>query len=406
MNVHHMLCKVVTPIASDPSCVDRNVEKLAHHQDAADDIDTKNLPPLSPNYFFPLASLTSIDDDQLQAMLSIEEARYEIPMDYLLKVGTRSALNGYANSTWRGRLCEWMFEVADHFGFDREVVSISSYIMDRMASLAFDAKKQNFATKREYQLNAVSSLYLALKVHGKMDPESGEERVKLPLSNFVELSRGFFTEEVIAAKESQILNALNWHINPPTCAQFLSEYLEFLPHWTIDDDSQDSKDNSFAPHQVIWVKVFDVAKYLTELSVFGTDFAFGHKPSITSYAALLCALEYVQHQTPFPRSAQFQLIDRLSHVSSMFCCQIGDIQHLQTKLKKLAFDFFPERSTVTRTVSMSEIDSVNDVVAAFNNDKSYSKRSVFPTCASEAQQEPTRKKARRTLRRDTCCAGL
>jgi hypothetical protein len=403
MNVHHVAYMVVTPIVNGPSDMDCKDEVLAQHTNHANDVATPDLSALSPYLLLPPASPTSMDDDQLQAMLTVEESRYEIPSDYLLKVGTRNTLNGYATSTWRGKLCEWMFEVADHFGFDREVVTVSAYIMDRMASLAFDAKKQNFATKREYQLHAVASLYLALKVHGKIDPESGEECIKLPLSVFVELSRGFFTEEVIAAKETEILHALKWHINPPTCAQFLSRYLEHLPDWTMDADCEE---DILASRQVIWLKVFDVAKYLTELSVFATDFAFGHKASVVSYAALLCALEYVQHETPFPRGAQYQLIDNLSHVSSMFSPHIGDIQKLQKKLKQLAFDFFPGGPAITRTVSMSEIDSVNDRATATDDIKSNNKRAIVRTCVSKTQQEPTRKKPRRTLRRDARRVGL
>lgn len=402
-----MTSMVITPTASpdvavaNDRCNISSALNLSEQQSSPQD-------PLSDNnssnaLLLPPAPI-SMDDDKVQAMLFMEEARYESPEDYLLKVGSGHKLNGYATENWRKRLCEWMFEVADHFGFDREVVSVSAYIMDRIASMAFDARKQNHATKRQFQLDAVASLYLALKVHGEMDPDSGEERIKLRLSNFVELSRGFFSEAVIVAKEMEILEALNWHINPPTCAQFLSHYLELMPDWTVDgqaEGSEETEDDTLATRRVIWIKVFDVAKYLTELSVFVSDFSFNYKPSTVSYAALLCALEYVQDQTPFPRVVHAQLLNILSRVSpSLFEPYLEDIQDLQDKLKRLAPDFFPAPSNqrIIRTVSMSDVESANHIAAApirSSNNKD-NKRSITPTCDdASSQQEPCHKKARR-----------
>jgi Cyclin, N-terminal domain/Cyclin, C-terminal domain len=404
MNAQHVNYTVVTPSVS-PSTDEAERERA--NDFSTMDLSEQEQPPSQDPGTSSNAAFTSLpmskDDAKLRAMLISEESRYETPSDYLMKTGDRRALNGHATETWRRRLCEWMFEVADHFSFDREVVSISAYIMDRIASITY-TEKQKFASKRQYQLDAVASLYLALKVHGETDPDSGEERMKLRLSNFVELSRGFFSEEVIVAKETEILNALNWHINPPTCAQFLSHYLELLPDWTVDgqlqdDDEDESQDGILATRQVVWIKIFDVAKYLTELSVFMADLAFEYKPSTIAYAALLCALEYVQEDTPFPPAAHAQLLDYLSSVSSKLAPHHDDVQQLRTKLMKLAPDFFPTATiqNIVRTVSMSDVEAANHLAAASN---CTNKRAISPTCVSEAQpQEPSRKRARRTLRR-------
>lgn len=324
------------------------------------------------------------DTDHLEAMLSMEVTRYPCPRDYLLKVISLDGQNSYATESWRRRLCEWMFEVADHFGFDREVVSIASYIMDRSASIAFEGHSGH-ATKRQYQLVAVASLYLALKIHGEIDPDTEEERLKLRLSNFVELSRGFFSEEAIAAKETEILTSLKWHVNPPTCARFLSCFLEFLPEWKVDQNT----DYLIPTRQIVWVKIFDIAKYLTELSVFISAFAFGYDPSTIAYAALQCALEHVQEKSPFPREAQTQLIDSLFQVSSKFCPQQRTIRRLQRKLKKLAPDFFPSSNSprrIIRTVSFVDVESANYVAAALKR-----KRVVSPVSASGAENTPFEK---------------
>ncbi|KAG7365005.1 cyclin-like protein [Nitzschia inconspicua] len=408
MNVQHRTAMVVTPIPN-PSFRDASVSA----NDSSLDLSEYQQPSQDPvanavrNSIALLLPPTPMGSDKIQAMLSMEATRYESPKDYLLKIGSRQTLNGYATETWRRRLCEWMFEVADHFGFDREVVSISSYIMDRMASLSYDEAKSNHATKRQFQLDAVASLYLSLKVHGEMDPDLVEERIMLGLSTFVELSRGFFSGEVIVAKETEILHALKWHINPPTCSQFLWHYLQLLPAWTVEEnnntdiDHEDagSEEDVLATRQIIWIKVFDVAKYLTELSVFISDFAFNYKPSTISYAALLCALEYVQDRTPFPRRAHAQLLDNLSCISSKFAPHLDDIQHLQNKLKRLAPDFFPVPTTLTRTVSLSDVESANSVAAASpGGNSNNNKRTITPVHENslDARGEPPRKQSRRT----------
>jgi hypothetical protein len=330
-------------------------------------------------------------------MLSIEEKHYPLPGDYLLKLGTKEEINSHATASWRRRLCEWMFEVTDHFGFDREVVSVASYLMDRSGFDTFQ-KGGRHATKREYQLTAVAALYTALKVHGEMDPEVEQFRIKLKLSQFVELSRGFFTEETIQAKEAEILNQVGWHINPPTPTAFLSLMLEQLPDWFDANDDE----NMTSPRSVIHAQLFDVAKYLTELAVFIPELAFEQHSSTVSYAALLCALDHVDENYSFPHDVQATFLELLTPFCYDYDPQLLEIQDMQAQLKKLAPDFFPEVSDensrrLTRTVSLVDVESVDRPTATSNNDK----RAISPNCVSKAaaaSSEPSRKRQRMAAR--------
>ena len=89
------------------------------------------------------------------------------------------------NKNWRSHICEWLYQVIDHFDYDREIVAMSMNYLDR-----YLCKRP--VNKRTFQLLAMKSLYLACKVY-------------LRMSSLIELSRGYFTEEHMTAMEGSIL---------------------------------------------------------------------------------------------------------------------------------------------------------------------------------------------------------
>lgn len=99
---------------------------------------------------------------------------------------------------WRKRIASWMYDVVDHFQYDRNVVSIAlRYIDQYVGHLLLEQAKQGHRRadsgigrsrgnesgstgaqpikRRHFQLIAVTSLYLSIKVHGELmenDPVS------------------------------------------------------------------------------------------------------------------------------------------------------------------------------------------------------------------------------------------
>ena len=63
---------------------------------------------------------------------------------------------------WRRKICEWMFEVVDHYKFDREVVSVALYYLDRYVTHNLTNGEE--VGRREFQLLAICCLYTAMKV--------------------------------------------------------------------------------------------------------------------------------------------------------------------------------------------------------------------------------------------------
>ena len=93
------------------------------------------------------------------------------------------------NDVWREKICEWSFQVIDHFDFSREVVSISLHYLDRFLAT-------RHCNKRVFQLVAMTSLFLAIKLN---------EPGKLSMESMIELSRGYFRADQMVAMEMEIL---------------------------------------------------------------------------------------------------------------------------------------------------------------------------------------------------------
>lgn len=93
------------------------------------------------------------------------------------------------NEIWREKICEWSYQVIDHFDLSREIVSIAMNYLDRYLS-----KKQ--VNKKGFQLLAMSCLHLAVKLF---------ERENISMKSMIELSRGYFLCEQMEEMEMAIL---------------------------------------------------------------------------------------------------------------------------------------------------------------------------------------------------------
>lgn len=151
--------------------------------------------------------------------------------------------------------------------------------------------------KREYQLFAVASLYIAIKIHGETDCLEGPRR-KLKIDAFYELSRKQFDVQLIEETERQILEAINWNVNPPTTLKFIATFLFLCPKW------QAVGHQATNTHASVLGGIYDVARYLTELSVCQSYFSFSCKNSVVAYSAILVAIESLSRTLPLPFNAR------------------------------------------------------------------------------------------------------
>jgi hypothetical protein len=117
------------------------------------------------------------------------QQQYTGPNAFMFDSLSSESSAGSLNEVWREKICEWCYQVVDHFDFSREVVGISMSFLDRYLS----TRRVN---KKIFQLAAMTCLYLAIKLY---EPGS------LKISSLIALSRGFFTNSHVLAMEESIL---------------------------------------------------------------------------------------------------------------------------------------------------------------------------------------------------------
>ena len=197
--------------------------------------------------------------------------------------GDSSASSSEINEMWREKICEWCYQVVDHFDFNREIVSVAMSYLDRYLST-------RSVNRRIFQLAAMTALFLAIKLY---------EPGKIRMSSLIDLSRGYFLEDHIVTMEDSMLQTLGWHVHPPTPYSFAREMIYLLPGQISPRDRHDTN---------------ELARFLTELSV--CDYWFvTKKPSSIALASLINALE-LQGEPKIPRNFKIQLLQQLGSCGS------------------------------------------------------------------------------------------
>ena len=170
-----------------------------------------------------------------------------------------TSTNSTINELWREKICEWCYQVVDHFDFNREVVSVAMNYLDRYLAT-------RTVNRRIFQLAAMTALYLAIKLF---------EPGKLKMSSLIDLSRGYFLAEHIVTMEDSMLQSLKWYVHPPTSFAFCRDFMRLVS-------------GDIAPRARHDVN--ELARFMTELSV--CDYWFiAKKPSSIALGALINAIE-------------------------------------------------------------------------------------------------------------------
>ena len=161
----------------------------------------------SQTSFTKMESLLAVD--QLKTMLNVER-KYRVPNVLCQAVSDEN--NRHLYGDWRRKICQWSFKVIDHYKIDREVVSGAMNILDRYMAvetkclnrdrmdICSDQAFPKAIDSRTFQLTAMTSLYLAIKLSDNGKGQYSSSR-KLRLNSFVELSRGQFCADEITGME-------------------------------------------------------------------------------------------------------------------------------------------------------------------------------------------------------------
>jgi len=216
-----------------------------------------------------------------------------------------NSVNCGVNEDWRSKICEWSYQVIDHFDYDRDIVAVSLNYLDRYLSRCP-------VNKRTFQLVAMTCLYMACKLYDSR---------KLCMASFIELSRGYFSEEHMTAMEESILNKLSWHLHPPTPLTFVHQFAALL--------------RPSAGTICVWDEMMEVAKFLTELAVYDYHFA-PLKSSSVGLAALLATMDGADSFQLSDADKQ-GFADNVVHVAQISPTDV-EVMDCHTRLRALCYE--------------------------------------------------------------------
>jgi Cyclin, N-terminal domain len=123
---------------------------------------------------------------------------------------------------WRQQMFDWASMVVDGYGIEHETVAVSFNLLDRFIVVELSRPNSPPITRDDYQLFSMTCLYMSIKVLETFQR-------KLPVQTFVDMSKNYYTKEVIEATERDILQALDWYVHAPTGLGFARLFLQLLP---------------------------------------------------------------------------------------------------------------------------------------------------------------------------------
>lgn len=217
-------------------------------------------------------------------------------------------MNIREDSACRDKICNWTYSVIDHFELSRQTVAISIDIFDR-----YMATRGNWCNSNVALLASLATLYIAIKVN---------EKRKMKLCTLAKLSRDRFTPQDIEAMETEILVSLSWLVHPPTTLDFVSHLIKLLP-----------LDASLKTRH----EIFDISRYVTELSVCDRYFVELHKSTV-ALAAILNVLEDEIPYEDIPRADRQKFLQYVTDAFPWFTEHVHEINLCRDRLRHLKWE--------------------------------------------------------------------
>ena len=211
--------------------------------------------------------------DTIEVMRRQEDSAYLVT-DYLARIPSEAALDGSAaavaapvDAACRYAMAKWCNEISDFCSYSRETAAVALNCLDRF--MATSVGQQILLDRSQFQLAAMTALYSAVKIHEHeaMDP------------NLVStLSRNAHSPEAVEDMERQMLNAIQWRVNPPTALSFVRNMIDLVPAHLIDAGERET--------------IMELTVFQLDLAI--SDYKFSRaSASSLAFASLLNAVDSV-----------------------------------------------------------------------------------------------------------------
>jgi len=206
------------------------------------------------------------------------------------------------------------YKFTDSHNFDREVVAIALNFYDRYL---FRQTEYNFLSRDLCQLIAVTSLYLAIKIHGIAEDVPVEHRARHTAWILNNLCFGIFEGERVAEMESNILQVLDWRVNPPTMHSMATTLANLLP---MREEFEQAR-----------TYIIEATRYQLEVVIFDPAVLEDYKPMAITFAAFNNSAENAESLIPSQAVKDFRL--HLAQISSLIGVNREDVEDLQEHLE-------------------------------------------------------------------------
>mmetsp|Transcript_30119 Transcript_30119/g.65198 ORF Transcript_30119/g.65198 Transcript_30119/m.65198 type:complete len:470 (+) Transcript_30119:100-1509(+) len=239
-----------------------------------------------------------------------------------------SSLPPALDPTCRAKITTWLYQISDYVSISHENVSFAMSYLDRYLATGFstvgttdsgsscclrgdDDVERCTSERLQYQLCAMTCLYLSIKLHEAKDMDT---------QLLSRLSHGKYSCDDIVAMEERIVFALQWRFSDPTTTCFCRHYVELVLLTADKDDGlciDDTElDDQQEPQQhrrkdEILEKVARLATVQAELSAGDLYFV----PMNNSTVALACICNAL-HQVIKQESLEGDIV---RHISDTAC---------------------------------------------------------------------------------------
>ena len=173
---------------------------------------------------------TTIDNDNnrghddflacIQAMRKQEE-EVSTCINYL-----QFSYNNSVDVNSRTAMVTWCQQLQKKLKLSPETASFAISFFDRYLSSSKGKSRQALQDKYQFQLSAIVSFYISVKLYEKME---------LTVDTLVKICKGYYAKADIAETEEEILFALDYRLATPLPIHFVKEYIKMLPSLEVMD---------------------------------------------------------------------------------------------------------------------------------------------------------------------------
>uniref|UniRef100_A0A7R9W751 Cyclin N-terminal domain-containing protein n=1 Tax=Pseudictyota dubia TaxID=2749911 RepID=A0A7R9W751_9STRA len=256
-------------------------------------------------------------------------------------------------------MAEWFYQLVDFCRVDRDNVAVAVSYLDRFLGAAARSgnarARRCLADRREYQLCAMTCLYLAVNL---------AETKEMDTALLVELSHGKYSKSDFVTMAEDVTWGLGWRLNGPTSMAFVNHLLGVLPEEGQHKSLHHLHDRHFLPaccRRAALVReeatLHELCRTQAELAV--SDYRLAScRPSDVATAAVRNAMEHVRPD------------DLLAFLKSMDALDINpfsaEVERARTILKS-AFDANVDGLRQVTSLLRLREEAANAAAGADNN---------------------------------------